>query len=178
MMRVIYRLKMKFSSPKQRAKMLKIDCIGGGIKLGEGCEVYDRVSFGSEPYLIKIGDNVRITAGVNFITHDGGMWVLRNNGMIKDADAFGRIIVGNNVHIGINAIIMPGVTIGDNVVIGVGAVVTKDIPSNCIVAGVPARIVRSLDEYHEKYKDRVDYTKAMSVDNKKKYLRDKYNING
>ena len=49
-----------------------------GASIGEGCEIYGGVSFGSEPYLIRIGDNVRITSGVKLITHDGGMWVIRN----------------------------------------------------------------------------------------------------
>ena len=53
--------------------------------------------------------------------------------------------IGNNVYVGAGAIIMNPVNIGDNVVMGAGAVVTKDVPSNCIVAGNPARIIRSLN---------------------------------
>ncbi|OOQ92697.1 capsule biosynthesis protein CapG [Bacillus cereus] len=172
MKRVVRLLKMQLVSPPRRANLLKNE----GLHLGSGCEVYSDVTFGSEPYLIEIGDNVRITKGVIFITHDGGMWVLRNNGMLKDADAFGKIKVGNNVHIGINTVIMPGVTIGDNVVIGVGAVVTKDIPSNSIAAGVPARIIKSIDDYYEKHKETVDYTKHMSTQEKKEYLLKKYRL--
>lgn len=107
--------------------------------------------FGSEPYLITIGKNVEITAGVVFITHDGAVWTLRNfDEKYKDLDVFGPIKVGDNVFIGNNAIILPGVTIGDNVVIGAGAVVAKDIPSNSVAAGVPAKVIRSLEEYGEK----------------------------
>ena len=93
-----------------------------GGKIGENCEIFPNVEFGSEPYLITIGNNVRITNGVKFVTHDGGVWVLRNLGL-KDIDCFGEIIIGDNVHIGWNAIIMPNVKIGDNCVIGAGAVV-------------------------------------------------------
>lgn len=169
----LYKKMMRFSSPKKRAQILKKM---NEIKIGDGCVVFDNVSFGSEPYLVEIGNNVRITKGVTFVTHDGAVWVLRNNGMLKDADIFGRIKVGNNVHIGINSVIMPGVTIGDNVIIGVGAIVTRDIPSNSIAAGVPAKVIRSLDEYYEKHKSTVDLTKQMSSSEKKAYLLKKYKI--
>src|SRR5665647_533822 len=54
---------------------------------------------------------------------------------------------GNNVFIGINSIILPGVTIGDNVVIGAGSIVNRDVPDNVVVAGVPAKIIKSLANY-------------------------------
>ena len=49
-----------------------------GLKLGGGFEILNGWDFGSEPWLIEIGDNVRITSGVRFVTHDGGVWVLRH----------------------------------------------------------------------------------------------------
>lgn len=169
----ITRLRIRYAkSPSERAKLLKDKL---SISMGEGCEVFDDVSFGSEPYLIEIGNNVRITKGVNFITHDGGVWVLRNSCIAPDSDAFGKINVGNNVHIGINAVIMPNVTIGDNVIIGVGAIVTKNVSSNTVVAGVPARKIKTIDEYYEKNKSKLDYTKHMNWSDKKKYLVKKYN---
>ena len=162
---------LTISSPKKRAvlvrKYLKVD-------IGEGCHIYPGVDFGSEPYLIKLGNNVRITNGVRFITHDGGLWVLRNNGMLEDADLFGRIIIGNNVHIGLNAVIMPGVSIGDNVIIGVGSIVTKDVPSNVVVAGVPARVIKSIDDYYHKNKEYVVFTKHMPMKEKRQFLINKY----
>ncbi|SYZ77255.1 acyltransferase [Trichococcus shcherbakoviae] len=165
-------LKIKLTtSPAHRAKLVKDNL---GVCIGEGCEVYSGVSFGSEPYLIEIGNNVRITKGVNFITHDGGVWVLRNTGIAKDSDIFGKIKIGNNVHIGINSVIMPGVSIGDNVIVAVGAVVTKNVPSNTVVAGVPAKQLKTIDEYYEKNKSRIDYTKHMNPTEKKDYLVNKY----
>lgn len=108
-----------------------------GVKIGEECEIYKTSSFGSEPYLIELGDHVRVNSGVVFVTHDGGYWVLRDERSgygkeFKDADKFGHIIVKDNVHIGTNAIIMPGVTIGKNSIIACGAVVTHDVPPDSI----------------------------------------------
>jgi len=144
----------------------------GGGKLGSGCEIYPEVEFGSEPYLIEIGDHVRITNGVKFVTHDGGLWILRNLGA-GPIDRFGRIKIGNNVHIGWNTVVMPNVTIGDNVVIGCGSVVTKDIPPNSVAAGVPARVIETLQEYRMKIEPGgggVFATKGMLPDEKKAYI--------
>lgn len=111
-----------------------------GAKIGEGCEIYKSADFGSEPYLITIGSHVRINEGVRLVTHDGGYWVLRDKRAgygeeFFDMDHIAGIHIEDNVHIGTNAIIMPGVTIGKNVVIGCGAVVTHDVPPNCVVGG-------------------------------------------
>lgn len=64
-------------------------------------------------------------------------------------------MVGNDVYIGNDVIILPGVNIGNKVVIGAGAVVTKDIPDNSVAVGVPARVIESADEYFEKNSARV-----------------------
>lgn len=106
-----------------------------GIIIGEYCEIYKSASFSSEPHLISIGNYVRINTGVQFVIHDGGLWVLRDSNAgygdeFKDADKFGKIIIHDNVHIGTNSIIMPGVEIGENVIVGCGSVVTKSIPPN------------------------------------------------
>ena len=144
----------------------------GGV-IGCGCEVQSQVEFGSEPYLISIGNHVRITQGVRFITHDGGVWTLRLEEGLSDIDVFGPIKIGNNVHIGWNAIIMPNVTIGDNCVIAAGAVVTKNIPSNSVAAGVPARVVESIEEYRSKVLNKCVHTKHLSTREKKKYIKDR-----
>jgi len=141
-----------------------------GVSIGSRCTLLGRIEWGSEPYLIEVGDDVRITSGVQFVTHDGGMHVLRNKYGIAGADLFGRIIIGDNVFIGIRSIIMPGVKIGSNVVIGAGSIVTKDIPDNVVACGVPARVVRTLDEYYEKSKNRIVMTKGMKPEDKKQFL--------
>lgn len=147
-----------------------------GATIGEGCELQKGITFGSEPYLVAVGNNVRINTGVHFITHDGGVWILRNNGDLPNGDVFGRIIIGNNVAIGHNSIIMPGVVIGDNVVIGIGSIVTKSIPSNSIAAGVPAKVIESYDDYLRKVLGKCVYTKQMSSAEKRKFLLEYYNI--
>ena len=105
------------------------------------------------------------------VTHDGGLFVPRNLGLIDQrADKMGRIRIGNNVNVGWNAIIMPGVTIGNNCIVGAGAIVNKDVPDNSVVAGVPARVIETIEEYVEKNKDMVVLTKDMSRKEKKAYL--------
>ncbi len=101
----------------------------------------------SEAGLITIGNHVTITQGVVLITHDGATWVLRDKypGYGKP----GPITILDNCFIGINAIILPNVTIGPNSIVGAGAVVTKDVPPNTVVGGVPARIIKSLFEYEQ-----------------------------
>ena len=142
-----------------------------GTKIGNSCKIYASANFGSEPYLISVGDHVRINSGVQLVTHDGGAWVLRGlKNEYKNIDLFGKIVIGNNVHIGTNSVIMPGVTIGDNCIIGVGAIVTKDIPDNSIAVGIPARVIETVSEYEEKHLKDFHQTKNMSCKEKKEYL--------
>jgi acetyltransferase-like isoleucine patch superfamily enzyme len=121
-----------------------------GVKIGENCRIYIK-SWGSEPFLVSIGDNVTVTSGVKFITHDGSTCLVKDE-QGKRYQRFAKIEVGSNVFIGVNTIVMPGVTIGSNVVIGAGSVVTKDIPDNSVAIGVPARVVTSFDDYQAKIK--------------------------
>ena len=154
-----------------RVNKAEYTLLTGGGKLGYNCEIYSSVVFGTEPYLIEIGNNVRITDGVKFVTHDGGLWVLRNiYDDMKKADYFGKIIIKDNVHIGWNTVIMPGVTIGKNCIIGCGAVVTKDIPDNSVAVGIPAKVIETIDEYYSKKKDKCIMTKGLSQAEKKKAI--------
>lgn len=141
-----------------------------GVKIGDRCEIHPSTSWGSEPYLISIGDHVRITKNVQFITHDGGVWVLREKYNCPDIDLFGKIIIGNNVHIGFNSIVMPGVSIGDDCIIATGAVVTKNIPSGEIWGGVPAHFIEKTEYYYEKNKSRFVLSKHMSREEKRSLI--------
>lgn len=150
-----------------------------GAKIGEKTRLICGVgSFGTEPYLISIGENCLIAAGVHFFTHDGGVKVLSDLGYFgsERMDIIAPVTVGNNVYIGTGASIMPGVTIGDNVVIGAHAVVTHDIPSNSVAVGVPARVIKTIEQYYEdaKSKGKLYPTAKMSVEEKRNYYTKKY----
>ena len=169
---LIQRLKIKYQNDSEgRIKLLR----KAGVHIGEGCEIYDGINWGSEPYLISVGNYVRITKGVNFITHDGGVWVLRNLKKRDDIDLIRPIKIGNNVHIGMNATIMPGVIIGDNCIIGCNAVVTKNRPAGQIWGGVPAKYIKTVEEYYLQHETEFEYTKKFSTIEKRKYLERKYN---
>ena len=102
---------------------------------------------------VKIGDNAQIAPNVAIYTAGHPIHPdSRNSGYEYGID----ITIGNNVWIGGNTCILPGVTIGNNVVIGGGSVVTKDLPDNVIAVGNPCRIVREITEDDRDYyfKDR------------------------
>ncbi len=115
-----------------------------GVKVGAHCRIYSGM-FGSEPWLVSIGDRVTVTYGVTFLTHDGSTWLFRDNKGRRYK--YARIEVGNDVFIGVHSILMPGVKIGDRCIVGAGSVVTKSIPSGSIVAGNPATFIKNFDEY-------------------------------
>lgn len=121
-----------------------------GLQIASDCRLISMPNFGSEPYLVSIGNHVTISAGCTFITHDGGTWVIRESQKYRDVIKYGRIVVHDNCFIGAGCTIMPGVSIGPNCVVATCAVVTKNVPPNTVVGGVPARIIMSIEEYAEK----------------------------
>ena len=108
--------------------------------------------FPDQPELISIGDNVKIAANVTFITHDI-FHILFEQDEVEYY--IGCIKIGNNVLIGTNTTILPNVRIGDNVVIGAGAVVTKNLESDGVYAGVPAKKIGTFSEFYNKRKNYV-----------------------
>lgn len=103
---------------------------------------------------VKIGNNVMLAPNVAIYTAGHPIHPVARNSMYE----YGiEVTIGDNVWIGGNAVILPGVTIGDNVVIGAGSVVTKDIPANVVAAGNPCRVVKEITEEDKKYyyKDRM-----------------------
>ena len=147
-----------------------------GLKIGKNCDLISPgPNFGSEPYLIEIGNNTTVSFDVAFVTHDAGTRVLRNladNDKEKQTVIYGKIVVGNNCFIGCRTTILPGVTIGDNTIIGAGSVVNRDIPSNSVAAGVPCKVICTLDEYKEKHKDDFLYMVNLPYEEKKRFLLD------
>ncbi len=121
-----------------------------GLKLGRDVRIIGKPEFGGEPYLITIGNHVTISTHVELVTHDGATWVFRDRPEHKGLQRFGTIEIGNNCFIGTRSIILPGVRIGDNCVVGAGSVVTRSVPENTIVAGAPARVICTYDEYVER----------------------------
>lgn len=147
-----------------------------GVNMGSNIHLYGAIGWGTEPWLITLGNNVHITYGVRFVTHDGGTLLFRER--VPDLEITKPINIGNNVYIGNNVIILPGVTIGDNVIIGAGAVVTKDIPSGSVAVGVPARVIKTIDEYFEKIQKESLHLGHLREEEKDKALKKYYNYAG
>jgi len=114
-----------------------------GVRIGSGCRILTR-HFGSEPFLIEIGDRVTLSRDVVFFNHDGSTWLMRDAKGRRQR--FGRIRIGSEVFIGARTILLPGVDIGDRVVIGAGSVIARSVPSGVVVAGNPARIIGNFDD--------------------------------
>jgi acetyltransferase-like isoleucine patch superfamily enzyme len=130
--------------------------------------------FSTEPWLIEIGNDVYITAGCQFITHDGGTLILRKE--IPDLEITAPIKIGNDVYIGLNSTIMPGVTIGNRVIIGAGSIVAKSIPDNSVAAGVPARVIKTVDQYLEGIKPRSLHFGHLSSAEKERALKKHFGV--
>lgn len=139
-----------------------------GIKIGKNIRITGNITFGTEPYLIELGNDITITQNVYFHTHDGGVGLFRKE--YPGINIFRRIKVGNNVFLGANSSIMPGVTIGNNVVIAASSVVTKDCESNSVYAGVPAKKIRELKDYKEKVLLEAIYVKSNDPEIRKKEI--------
>ena len=103
----------------------------------------------SHCWLITIGDNVTMAPRVHILCHDASTKQFLNYTKI------GRVNIGNNVFIGAESVVLPGVTIGDNVIIGANSTVTHDIPANSVAVGSPARVICTLEEYLSKERSRM-----------------------
>ena len=151
--------------------------IRDGMLVEQGVSVMGGVNFGSEPYLIHLKRNCRISYNVSFVKHDGGTWAFRNTWpQYKDIIKFGAITIGESSFIGCNSVIMPGVKIGKNCVVGAGSVVTKDVPDGTVVCGNPAKPICTTLEYAEKSLKSMpnDFNLQRYRLNKKEYLIEYY----
>lgn len=145
-----------------------------GVQVGEGCQFFGlgRAAWGSEPYLITLGNRVYIVSGARFLTHDGTVLLFREEH--PDIDLVAPIRVEDNVFIGTNAVILPGVTIGHDSVIGAGAVVTSDIPPRSIAVGVPAKVVTTVDAWFEKHRARFMPVARLSPEEKRRIFLERF----
>lgn len=143
-----------------------------GVRVGKDCKIHanPRKCFSTEPFLITLGDHVLVTNGVRFLTHDGAGFVLSYQ-KTNYYDIWGPIRVGNNVYLGTNALILPSVTIGDNVIVAAGAVVTRDLASNGVYGGVPARKIKDFDEYVRDVKQKAVENSGLSFAQRKEKYR-------
>lgn len=121
-------------------------------------------------WLIEIGDHVTMAPRVHILCHDASTKQFLNYTKI------GRVTIGNNVFIGAESVVLPGVTIGNNVIIGANSTVTHDIPQGVVAAGSPARVICTLEEYLNKERSRIetapcygeDYTLMQNVSMEKR----------
>jgi maltose O-acetyltransferase len=128
-------------SPEKRIKSLK----DRGMKIGENFKMLGECIIDpSHFWHIEIGSDVTLAPRVHLLAHDASTKVFLNYTKIKN------VKIGNKVFIGASSIIMPGVVLGDNVIIGAGSIVTKNVPSNSVFAGNPAKFICTTDEYIDK----------------------------
>lgn len=106
-------------------------------------------------FLIEIGNNVTFSVRVTVLAHDAST---KN---VLGYTRIGKVVIGDNVFVGANATILPNTRIGNNSVIGANSVVTKDVPANSVVAGNPARVIGSLENFVGRNRE--------LLDNKKKF---------
>lgn len=127
-----------------------------GMTIGDGTVIYspNRCLIDiTRPWLIEIGENVQITEGVTILTH-GYDWSVIKGKYGHVLGSAGKVVIGNNVFIGVNTTILKSVTIGNNVIIGANTLICKNVPSDCVVVGNPQRIISTLDNYYTKRKNR------------------------
>ncbi len=116
-----------------------------GVRIGRDCYIGTDCLFDDEtPELLTIEDFVGIAYRVTILTHEL-FWKVENEKRVM-AVRKQAVVLKRNCKIGTGAIILPGVTVHENAMVGAGAVVHKDVPANSIVGGVPAKVIRMLDD--------------------------------
>ena len=139
---LFYRIRGEYTTEK---------LISMGMKVGKNFGRLNGVILDpSHCWLIEIGDNVTMAPRVHILCHDASTKTFLNYTKI------GRVTIGNNVFIGAETVVLPGVTIGNNVIIGANSTVTHDVPDNSVVAGSPARVLCSLEDFLQKERKRME----------------------
>lgn len=143
-------------------------CKSYGLKTGNRTVIRKGVNFGSEPFLIEVGDDTRIASGTSFVTHSGGTVNLRKiSDEYTDVRNFGRIKIGKNCAIGLNCVILQDVKMGDNCILGANSVLSESMPDNTVYAGNPAKYVCEIEDYGDfLLKTSLDYPLELEKDKK------------
>ena len=138
---LLYRFRGEYTTEK---------LISMGMKVGRNFGRLNGVILDpSHCWLIEIGDNVTLAPRVHILCHDASTKTFLNYTKI------GRVTIGDNVFIGAESVVLPGVTIGSNVIVGANSTVTHDVPEGTVVAGSPARVICTLEEYLNKERGRM-----------------------
>ena len=166
--------KIRYEWAKRNARSYLDYLRSKGVNIGDDCILFCLRSIFidlTRPSLIDIGNKVQFNRNFNLYTHDFVTAVFLN--IYKDfVPSSGKVKIGNNVAFGINCTVLKGVTIGDNSFISAGSVVTKDIPSDTVAGGVPAKEISSIDDYYKKRKTEcLKEAKEYAVSIKKRFGR-------
>lgn len=138
-----------------RIKRYRMD----GANIGTNVRAFSPISSG-EPYLISIGNNVTISIGVSFCTHDNSAIKVFSEG----TDFVGPINIGDNCFIGMNSILLGGISIASNCIVGAGSVVTKSFEQEgLVIAGNPARVIGSVEKIRNKENKVFDFRGMNSI---------------
>ncbi len=122
-------------------------CLNHGFRAGKNFQYNSGYPIDSNwPWLITIGDDVTLASNVRILAHDAS--TAKIPGVRTKV---GTVEIGNNVFIGADSIVLPNTRIGDNVIIGAGSVVSKNLPSNGVYAGNPAKYICSFEEYAQRH---------------------------
>lgn len=124
---------------------------GGFVAFGEGCSISTDTVF-VNPGLTKVGNDVE-SAGAWVACHDGSINMI-NRAYGLNLDSVGPVEIGDHVFIGIGAKLLPNTRIGERSIVAAGAVVSGEFPAGSVIAGVPARRVRSIEDHIERMKAR------------------------
>lgn len=106
-----------------------------GVKVGKECRFTGNPRWGSELWLIQVGNHVLLSAEVNFVTHDAGTFLFRDTEGYKDVFKFAPIVIHDNCFIGMRSTRLPGIEIGPNSVVAAGSVVTRSVPPGEVWGG-------------------------------------------
>jgi acetyltransferase-like isoleucine patch superfamily enzyme len=145
---------IEFFNPRLYMKIFNgILKIAGVNFVGEPRYIASTVYFDDFSKIVLSGRTV-ISSNVVLLTHDYSITALKiAHGEILKSDCavIKGIVLGENVFVGMNSMLLPGTVVGDNVIIGAGSICRGNIPSNTLVLGNPAKVVCSLDELYKKW---------------------------